>query len=67
MFFFGLVGTAALAVLSKLALDGFITLGAVPGRVGICETRPAGMVARLDDGDPRGFDGEAGVRMEVSH
>jgi hypothetical protein len=45
---FGLGGTEALANLGEMTLDGFVTVWAILGSIGIGEARPAGIIACLD-------------------
>ena len=62
----GLCGVDALLVLGKVALYGLLTGGAVPGGIGVGETRPGEEVAGFDGGKPGGFDLESSGGVEVA-
>ena len=62
----GLGGADALLGLCKVALDGLLTGGAIPGGIGVGETRPGGEVADFDSGKPGGFDWEPSGGVEVA-
>ena len=52
--------------LGKVALDGILAGGAVPGGIGVGETRPGGEVAGFDGGQPGGFEWESSGGVEVA-
>ena len=52
--------------LGKVAIDGFLTGGAVTGGIGVGETRTGGEVAGFDCGKPGGFDWEYSGDMELA-
>ena len=62
----GLGGADALLGLGKVALDGLLTGGAVPGGIVVGETRPGGEVAGFDGGEPGGFDWESSDGVELA-
>ena len=49
-------GADALFGLCKVALDVILTGGAIPGGIGVGETRPGGEVSGFDSGKPGGLD-----------
>ena len=59
-------GEDALFGLCEVALGGFLTGGAIPGGIGVGETRPGGEVAGFDSGKPVGFDWESSGGVEVA-
>ena len=63
----GLGGAEALLGLCKVALDGLLTGGTIPGGIGVGETRPGGEVAGFDGGESGGFYWESGGGLEVSY
>ena len=59
-------GADALFGLSEAALDGLLTVGEIPGGIGVGESRQGGEVAGFDSGKPGGFDWESSGSAEVS-
>ena len=49
-----------------MLLYGLLTGGAIPGGIGVGDTRPSGEVAGFDSGDPGGFDWESSCGVEVA-
>ena len=59
-------GADALLGLCKVALDGLLTGGSIPGGIGVGEILPGGEVAAFDIGEPGGFDQESSGEVEVA-
>ena len=62
----GLGGADALFGLCEVALYGLLTGGAIPGGIGVGDTRPGGEFSGFDSGEPGGFDWESSGGMEVA-
>ena len=62
----GICGADALFGLCEVALDGLLTGEAIPGGIGVGETRPGVEVAGFDSSDPGGFYWEYSGGVEVA-
>ncbi len=50
-----------------MALDCFISTGAVLGCCGVCEARPCGIVSGINGCKPSGFDGKPRTGMKIPY